>query len=112
MFAERDVFGESPGAVAAGTVGDPYNRTQIEVDVAVLAREEHGRPRRVLSLGEVKWDKVMTAGHAERLRRARDLLSVKGYDTSGTVLALYSAAGFQADIPKDVRLVGPEDLYR
>ncbi|MGP3956179.1 ATP-binding protein [Nonomuraea sp. 3N208] len=109
--AEAEVFGGFPGEVAAGTVADPVNRTQIEVDVAVLAPEEHGRPRRVLSLGEVKWDKVMTSGHVDRLRRARDLLSAKGYDTSGTVLACYSGAGFQEDLPGDVRLVSLGDLY-
>lgn len=112
MSADSDVFGELPGVVAAGTVADPYNRTQIEIDVAVLAQEEHGRSRRILSLGEVKWDKVLTAGHVERLRRARDLLAVKGYDTTGTVLACYGGAGFQADVPDDVRLVGLGDLYR
>ncbi|WP_241564419.1 AAA family ATPase [Nonomuraea polychroma] len=111
MLAEAEVFGDFPGEVAAGTVADPVNRTQIEVDVAVLAPEEHGRPRRVLSLGEVKWDKVMTSGHVDRLRRARDLLSAKGYDTRGTVLACYSGAGFQEDIPRDVRLIGLESLY-
>ncbi|TMR16730.1 ATP-binding protein [Nonomuraea turkmeniaca] len=111
MRAGREVFGESPGEVAAGTIADPANRTQIEIDVAVLGPEEQGRPRRVLSLGEVKWDTVMTARRVERLRRARDLLSVKGYDTSGTVLACYGGAGFQEDIPGEVRLIGPEDLY-
>ncbi|MGP3917510.1 ATP-binding protein [Nonomuraea sp. 10N515B] len=111
MLAEAEVFGDFPGEVAAGTVADAVNRTQIEVDVAVLAPEEHGRPRRVLSLGEVKWDKVMTSGHVDRLRRARDLLSAKGYDTRGTVLACYSGAGFQADMPGDVRLIGLEQLY-
>ncbi|MFB4277348.1 ATP-binding protein [Nonomuraea sp. MTCD27] len=111
LSAEADVFGELPGTVAAGTVADPHNRTQIQVDVAVLAQEEHGRRRRVLSLGEVKWDKVMTGKHVERLRRVRDLLSVKGYDTSETVLACYSGAGFQAELPGDVRLVGVEELY-
>ncbi|MGW0807062.1 AAA family ATPase [Nonomuraea sp. NPDC002799] len=111
MFSEKEVFGELPGRVAAGTVADPHNRTQIQVDVAVLAQEEHGRPQRVLSLGEVKWDKVLTTGHVDRLRRARDLLSVKGYDTSGTVLACYSGAGFQPDFPGDVRKVTLEELY-
>jgi hypothetical protein len=111
MLADENVFGEYPGQVAAGTVADPANRTQIEIDVAVLAPEEHGRPRRILSLGEAKWDKVLTAAHVNRLRRARDLLSVKGYDTSGTVLACYSGAGFQADVPADVLRIGLEDLY-
>ncbi|WP_223167066.1 hypothetical protein [Nonomuraea sp. SYSU D8015] len=53
----------------------------------------------------------MTAAHVDRLRRARDLLSVKGYDTSGTVLACYSGAGFQSDMPGDVRRIGLEELY-
>ncbi|WP_433433861.1 AAA family ATPase [Nonomuraea sp. CA-141351] len=111
MSSEEEVFGELPGKVAAGAVADPHNRTQIQVDVVVLAQEEHGRPQRILSLGEVKWDKMITPAHVERLRRARDLLSVKGYDTRDTVLACYSGAGFHADIPGGVRLIGLEELY-
>jgi uncharacterized protein len=111
MSVESDVFGELPGTVAGGTVADPRNRTQIQIDVAVLAQEEHGRPRRVLSLGEVKWDKIMTSAHVERLRRARDLLSEKGYDTRGTVLTCYSGAGFHPDMSSEVRLVGLDTLY-
>lgn len=54
----------------------------------------------------------MTAGHVDRLRRARDLLSVKGYDTRDTVLACYSGAGFHDDdIPEGVRRVGLKELY-
>jgi hypothetical protein len=68
-----DASGEAPGEVAAGVVADPLRRSQIQVDVAVFAPDDPGRPRRVLSLGEAKWDKVMTLGHLERLRRARDL---------------------------------------
>ncbi|MEV0594048.1 AAA family ATPase [Nonomuraea cavernae] len=114
MSVGAEVFGELPGEVAAGTVADPGNRTQIQVDVAVLAPDEPGRPRRILSLGEVKWDTIMTAGHVARLRRARDLLAVKGYDTRDTVLTCYSGAGFQPDIAdgrQDVHLVGLTDLY-
>ncbi len=36
--------------------------------------------------------------HFESLCRARDLLAVKGYDTSKTVLTCYSGAGFDADL--------------
>ncbi|MEV4171012.1 hypothetical protein [Nonomuraea sp. NPDC049709] len=46
-----------------------------------------------------------------RLRRVRDLSSVKGYDAGETVLACHSGAGFQAELPGDVRLVGVEELY-
>jgi len=84
--------------------------------VAVLATGDPGRPRRVLSLGEAKWDKVMTIRHLERLRRARDLLSVRGYDTRSAKLTCYSGAGFDADLhdaartDQHVRLIGLDDL--
>jgi AAA+ ATPase superfamily predicted ATPase len=103
------------GEVGSGVVPDPANRTQIQVDVAVLAPADHGRPRRVLSLGEVKWDRAMGAEHVARLRRARDLLTAKGYDTRDTVLTCYSGAGFTrglgAEPGSDVRLITLDDLY-
>ena len=50
-----DIFGrEVPGEVAAGVVADPSRRSQIQVDVAVFAPDNPGRPRRILSLGEAK----------------------------------------------------------
>ena len=118
ILAGPGVFGEWPGEVAAAVVADPARRTQIQVDVTVLAADDAGRPRRVLSLGEAKWDKVMTLRHLERLRRARDLLSVRGYDTRDALLACYSGAGFDADLHnaaragQHVKLIGLGDLYR
>jgi hypothetical protein len=59
----------------------------------------------------------MTLGHLERLRRARELLAVKGYDMSATRLACYSGAGFDhelSDAAKDdrrVQLIGLDRLY-
>jgi AAA+ ATPase superfamily predicted ATPase len=117
LDAGEDAFGGWPGIVAAGVVPDPANRTQIQVDVAVLGSEIPGEPQRVLSLGEAKWGKVMTPGHVERLRRARDLLAVKGYDTSRTKLTCYSGAGFDEDLRAAARgdglvqLVGLDTLY-
>ncbi|MFD7843605.1 hypothetical protein ACFV4K_11825 [Nocardia sp. NPDC059764] len=98
MSVEPEVFGELPGQVAAATVNDPRDKKQIQVDVAVLAPEETDRPRRILSLGEMKWDRTMTLGHVDRLRRARELLAAKGYDTSQTILACYSGAGFDENL--------------
>jgi uncharacterized protein len=108
-----DVFEELPGHVASATVNDPVGRAQIQIDVAVLAPEEYGRPRRVLSLGEAKWDQTMTLGHLNRLRRARDLLAAKGFDTSGAALVCYSGAGFDENLraERDVGLVDLEALY-
>jgi hypothetical protein len=58
----------------------------------------------------------MGVEHLDQLRRARQLLAGRGYDTAGTVLACYSAAGFDAELragasPSDVLLVGLDDLY-
>jgi hypothetical protein len=115
IAADPGVFGGLPGEVGSGVVPDPANRTQIEVDVGVLAPAEPGRPRKILSLGEAKWDRVMDLRHVERLRRARDLLAVKGFGTRDTVLSCYSGAGFshelQAAQSHDIRLVGLDQLY-
>jgi len=113
--AEPGMFGGEPGEVGSGTVQDPSNRSQIEVDVVVLAPAEPGRPRRILSLGEAKWDRVLDLRDAERLSRARDLLAVRGLDTRDTVLACYSGRGFSRDLraaqDRGIRLVGLDQIY-
>jgi uncharacterized protein len=110
----QDLFGGMPGEVGSGVVNDPSNRTQIQIDVAVLAPREPGRPQRILSLGESKWGEVMGHQHVERLARARHLLS-DAFDTSDCVLACYSAAGFHDDLraADDARvvLVSLDDIY-
>ncbi|HEY3734893.1 MAG TPA: ATP-binding protein [Streptosporangiaceae bacterium] len=115
IAADPEIFGDAPGEVGSGVVPDPANRTQIEIDVAVLAPAEHGHPRKILSLGEVKWDQVMDLRHVGRLRRAQDLLAVKGYDTQSTVLSCYSGAGFSPELQAAqgdrVHLVGLDQLY-
>ena len=45
---------------------DPVGRAQIEIEVAVLAQEDSGRPRRVSVSGEAKWDAAMMPGHDAR----------------------------------------------
>jgi uncharacterized protein len=97
LQAGSGLFGALVGEVGSGIVNDPANRTQIEVGVAVLAPPEPGRPRRLLSLGEVKWGQVMTPQHITRLARARDLLAAS-FDIGDGTLACYSAAGFSADL--------------
>jgi uncharacterized protein len=98
-------------------VADPANSAQLEIDVAVPAPAEHGHPRRVLSLGEAKWERVMDLQHVERLRRARDLLAVKGFDTRGARLHCYSGAGFSPELRSaqaadaDIHLVDLDKLY-
>jgi len=57
----------------------------------------------------------MDLRHVERLRRARDLLAVKGFDTRDTVLSCYSGAGFSPELKAaqshNIRLAGPGQLY-
>ena len=111
----RRIFGTPLGEVASGTVADPQERTQVEIDVAVLGPARPGAPRQVISLGEAKWGKVMGIRHLERLRRARALLTVKGYNTTDTTLACYSGAGFEPELQavagSEVLLVDAEQLY-
>lgn len=110
------LFGAPVGEVGSGVVNDAANRTQIEIDVAVLAPAAPGRPRRLLSLGEVKWGEVMGGQHVGRLGRARDLLS-SSFDTSDCVLACYSAAGFTEELrshrsqSQRLSLIGLEEIY-
>jgi uncharacterized protein len=111
------LFGGFPAQVGSGTVSDPVSKTQIEIDVAVLAAQEPKDPRRVLALGEAKWGEVIGNHHLSRLERARDLLSLKGYNTEETVLACFGGAGFTPELiataAKDhqVLLVDLEQLY-
>ena len=117
LDAPAEVFGGLPGVVGAGMVADPARRSQIEIDVAVLAPAIPGEPRRVLSLGEARWGETVGNRHIERLRRARDLLASRGYDTRDTVLALYSGAGFEPGLgasaaPDRIRTVDVNALFR
>ncbi|HEX7745024.1 MAG TPA: ATP-binding protein [Micromonosporaceae bacterium] len=93
-----DVFGGLPGDVGAGVVADPARKSQIEVDVAVFAPAVPGEPRRLLALGEAKWGEPIGVRHLERLRRARDLLAARGYDTRDAKLAGYSGVGFDSRV--------------
>lgn len=117
LLAEPDVFGALPGEVGAGVVTDPAGRSQIQVDVAVFAPARSDRPRRLLSLGEAKWGKVMTLAQVNRLRRAVQLLAARGIDTADTRFTCYSGAGFDEQLraaaasDDRIQLVGLPDLY-
>ncbi|HEY7485436.1 MAG TPA: ATP-binding protein [Streptosporangiaceae bacterium] len=103
LRAPTATFGGSPGEVRSGIVNDAANRTQIEIDVVVFAPARADQPRRILSLGEAKWGQIMDSSHVARLARARDLLAAKGYDTTETVLACYSGAGFSDELRAGAR---------
>ncbi len=116
MTEGATVFGEPPSEVGAGAVNDPAAKRQLQIDVAVLGAPDAGTPRRVVSLGEAKWGKVMGLKHLDRLRRARDLLGARGFAVEDAVLACYSAAGFDDDLRAEasqggVALIDLDQLY-
>ncbi|HEX3732615.1 MAG TPA: ATP-binding protein, partial [Mycobacteriales bacterium] len=102
LSSAPEVFGSLPGEVGSGVVADPAERSQIEIDVVVMAPALPNEPRRVLSLGEVKWGETMSQRHLDRLKRARELLARHGYDVRDTVLACYSGVGFDPALPAQV----------
>jgi hypothetical protein len=114
LLAGDELFGAPVGEVGAGVVNDPETKIQIEVDVVVFAPAAPGGSRRILSLGEAKWGEIMGRKHADRLARARDLLSAS-FDTHDCVLACYSAAGFSKELQAEERdrlaLVTLDDIY-
>lgn len=116
LSAPVGTFAALPGEVGAGVVSDPARRGAIEVDIVVLGSAQPGEPRRVLALGEAKLGDVMGVRHLQRLRRARDLLAARGYDTRDIVLACYGGAGFEPGLAagssaERVILIGPDELY-
>jgi uncharacterized protein len=115
--ADPDLFGGLPARVGHGVVHDPRARTGHEVDVAVVGVPEDGKPP-LLAIGEAKWNDTMGISHIDRLRHIRDLIARAGrYDTAGTKLICFSAAGFNdkareaADASGDVRLIDLVGLY-
>jgi hypothetical protein len=65
-----------------------------------------------------KWGKVLGLRHLDRLRRARDLLAAKNFDTSRTVLMCYSGAGFDPALRAEaaagdglIKLIDLDTLY-
>ncbi|MGH3545354.1 MAG: AAA family ATPase [Mycobacteriales bacterium] len=118
-LAAAQLFGAEAGQVLSGVVTDHTRRSQIEIDVVVFGAPQAGEPQRILALGEAKWGTILGARHIERLRRARDLLAERGYDTRDTTLVGYSAAGFEAGLSEAglsrsgerVKLIGLADLY-
>lgn len=115
-YAPEGFYGGYVGRVGSGTVNDSGNRTTHEVDIAVFGERDDDREH-LLSIGEVKWNDVMGLGHLERLRNIRDLLGASSrHDTSRTLLACYSGAGFMPSLHEaaqsgEVLLIGPDELY-
>ena len=85
--------------------------------MAVIAATGDG-PRRLLAIGEAKWNDQMGRAHLERLERIRELLQKSGkFDATNTWLMCMSGAGFNEPLSnsaterEDIKLIGLEELY-
>ncbi|ELS50280.1 putative ATP/GTP binding protein [Streptomyces viridochromogenes Tue57] len=95
--AAPDTHGGPVTRVGSGTVNDPSAKTSHEVDVAAHGEDGDGREA-LLGIGEAKWNDVMGAGHLERLRRIRTLLTTRGTATEATRPHCFSGAGFTDEL--------------
>lgn len=114
----RSLLGGTLGEVGSGVITDPAARQRIEIDVAVREPGSGGAAARVALLGEAKWGTVMGTPHLERLRRAREVLTTRGVNTTGCALACFSATGFSDALRAEanrtdgeVLLLGLDELY-
>jgi hypothetical protein len=120
-FASTQLLGGPVAVVGSGTVADPDQRQNLQLDVVALGElPRGGGPRPVLVIGEVTWGEVAGEAHLRRIERALALLQRRpGLATGATKLLLSSAAGFcdalrgEAKRPRsnDVLLVDLDQLY-
>lgn len=119
-YAHELLPGLELGAIGTTVVSDPRAKTAHEVDVVALDLDS--RPQqpgaRIHLLGEAKATIERRSPHdLARLEHIRSLLASQGYNTEGTVLALFSLNGFFPDLVrtagqrKDVALVDLDALY-
>lgn len=111
-FADDAVLGGRAAGAGSAVVNDPARRRTWEVDVVVRAVDG-----RLLSLGEVKWGKIMGSDHLDRLRRIRDLLVAQDRDGARSArLLCFGAVGFTdelraAERDGEVVCIGLDRLY-
>jgi AAA+ ATPase superfamily predicted ATPase len=116
-YADPDRLGGLPAKVSTGVVNDAAGKSVHQVDVVVTGIADGGKTP-LLAIGEAKWGEAMDAGHVERLRQIRSLLTATGkFDTSNTKLICFSGAGFgrrlheAAGAGSDILLVDADELY-
>lgn len=117
QFASTSTLGGQVAAVGPAVVNDTGRRTQHEVDVVALEREESGSSR-VLAIGEAKHTTSRrTVSDLTRLDELRLLIAKKQPSAMMSKLLLFSASGFDhnlrrtADQRSDVELIGFERLH-
>ena len=116
-FASSQTVGGQPATVEPALINDANARTQHEVDVVAIGRNDDGSSA-VLALGEAKHTKAKrTPSDLARLEHIRNLAAAKHPSAQSARLLLFSASGFdhnltqQAAKRKDVELINLERLY-
>jgi AAA+ ATPase superfamily predicted ATPase len=116
-YAPPDLFEAPVAHVGHGVVNDPERRTAHEIDVVISGNNPDGR-RVLLGLGEAKWQEPMGAGHLDRLKRVRQLLTAAGHPGAETakLLCFSGAAEPSAHLRAaadagEVTVVGLDELY-
>jgi hypothetical protein len=116
-------YGREAGLDDIGQVGSTVvscrEHRGHEVDVVALSRDSRPRSRgaRITLVGEAKpTNQRLTTSESRRLRHVLDLLAAQGYDVEGADLALFSRAGFSAELVKatsaaGVRLICLQAMY-
>lgn len=116
-FASTRTVGGQPATVGPAVVNDAAARTQHELDVIAIGRNDNGSSA-VLALGEAKHTNSKRApADLARLEHIRNLVAAKHPSAASARLLLFSASGFdhnltqQAAKRNDVELINLERLY-
>lgn len=119
-FAADEALGRATGPVGSAVISDQRGRTRHELDVVALdAGEIPGhKTARVALIGEAKsTSQPQTCADLARLDYLRGLLIEQGTMAGGAMIALFSRAGFDAELRaaaaarRDVTLVDLRRLY-
>lgn len=116
-FASTQTVGGRPATVGPAIVNDVTARTQHEVDVVAIGRNDDGLSA-VLALGEAKHTKTKrTPADLARLEHIRNLVRAKHPSAKSARLLLFSASGFEDNLTQqaakrdDIELINLERLY-
>ena len=117
-YASAETVGGRIASVGPAVVNDATGRTQHEIDIVGLARENDGSER-VLCIGEAKHTAAKrTTADLNRLEHIRSLVAAKRPDAASARLLLFSANGFDralldtASRRADVDLIDLARIYR
>ena len=116
-WASPTTVGGQAADVGAAVINDARARSQHQLDVVVVGREQTGATT-VLALGEAKHTRdKRTIGDLDRLVGIREVVAHKHPSATDAKLLLFSASGFDRPLARaaqrpDVELIDMDRLYR